>query len=94
MRFQLPFVILPGDGNLLVLGQVTLREVLCVHVMAGLRMTVTNLRNVEEASPEEASRGGSAVAGRGEALIGKVKAEEEEDGEMCVGPVLCGRQTV
>ena len=51
VRFQLPFVVLPGDGDVLVLGQVMLREVLCVDVMADLKRTVMSLRNCVNESP-------------------------------------------
>ena len=44
VRFQLPFVVLPGLGDLLIVGQVTLQEVLKVDVMGMLQQTVLEVR--------------------------------------------------
>ena len=109
VRFQLPFVVLPGDGDVLVLGQVTLREVLCVDVMADLKRTVMSLRSCVGESPVVAVQRGEAInqvekqgQENGEQYVrtmfcGRltVEAEEEQkDGEQQVGPTLCGRMAV
>lgn len=44
VRFQVLFVILPGAGDSIILLQMTLREVLCITVMADLRRMVTGMR--------------------------------------------------
>lgn len=43
VRFRFPFVTLSGPGDLVVLGQVTLREVLLIEVMADLKRMVTDV---------------------------------------------------
>ena len=44
VRFQLPFIILPGPGDLIVVGRVTLQEVLCVDVVESLERAVLRLK--------------------------------------------------
>lgn len=45
-RFRMSFIELPGPDGLVVLGQTTLQDVLCVDVMSVLRQTVLKLRRV------------------------------------------------
>lgn len=43
--FKLPFVVLPGSGDLLILGQDTLQKVLNVDVIETLKQTGLELRD-------------------------------------------------
>lgn len=60
MRFQLPFVILPGPDNNIILGQVTLREVLGVDVMHALKRSVLRLCEVAEDDGADGENGADA----------------------------------
>ena len=76
VRFQFPFIVLPGDADVLVLGQVTLREVLFVDVMADLKRIVMSLRSCVGESPFVAVQQGEA--------INQVEKKGQETGEQCV----------
>ena len=84
VRFQLPFVVLPGLGDLLIVGQVTLQEILKVDVMGMLRQTVLEVRGNGggESGLEWAGTKDTPLCDGGDVV------------DTRVGPIMCGRQTV
>lgn len=58
MWFRLPFAVLPDARNFLFLEEMTLEEVLDIHVLASSRRTTLGLRDGREGDPSKVLREG------------------------------------
>ena len=56
-RFTIPFVVLPGGGDVVIIGQQTLREKLGIDVMAQLKASVRKAHGHEDGPKMEATAG-------------------------------------
>lgn len=83
---KLPLVVLPGSEDLLILGQVTLRDVLDVDVMGMIKQT--GLELPDDGRGESVGLG--EWAGTEDVTVGDGKDLDNEP----VGPILCGKQWV
>ena len=57
VRFTMPFIVLPGRGDVVVIGQKTLREKLGIDVMAQLEASVFQARGREDGAEMKSTAG-------------------------------------
>ena len=48
MRFTIPFIVLPGGGDVVIIGQKTLREKFGIDVMTQLKASVLKVHSRED----------------------------------------------
>ena len=57
MRFTIPFIVLPGGGDVVIIGQKTLREKFGIDVMTQLKASVLKVHGREDGPEMEATAG-------------------------------------
>ena len=57
VRFTMPFIVLPGGGDVVIIGQETLREKLGIHIMAQLKTSVLKAHGREDSPEMETTAG-------------------------------------
>ena len=53
VRFTMPFILLPGGGDVVIIGQKTLREKLGINVMAQLKASVLKAHGRQDSAEVE-----------------------------------------
>ena len=71
VRLTMPFIVLPGGGDVVILGQKALREKLGIDVMTQLKASVLNAHGREDGPAMEATAGAVDEPNAGAVLRGR-----------------------
>ena len=76
-RFTMPFIVLPGGGDVVIIGLKTLREKLGIDVMTQLKASVLKAHGREDGPEMEAAAGAVAEPNAGACLLYTSDAADE-----------------